>query len=206
MHFLFLQKNETDKIKGYVIKLVKNSMKQISAETERLFIRQITQYDYEDIIEYGTDDETGQYMIYWPKTKEQIKEFVLNAIGIMKDENPSVYELVLVLKSAQKVIGNVSIKKEDGISEIGWISNKRYWNKGLMTEGLSEILLLLKKETDVKKIYATCTEKNIGSYRLMEKMGMKRIEKEENKESIKDGKKVSYTKLRYELDLNEKIV
>ena len=181
-------------------------MKQIKAETERLFIRQITQDDYEDIVEYGTDDETGQYMIYWPKTKDQIKEFVLHAIDNMKDENPSVYEFVMVLKNDQKVIGNVSIKKEDGISEIGWISNKKYWNKGLMTEGLSEILLLLKKETDVRKIYATCTEKNIGSYRVMEKIGMNRIEREENKESIKAGKKVRYAKLRYELDLNDKIV
>lgn len=33
-------------------------------ETRRLTITPIKEMDYEDICEYGSDEETGQYMIY----------------------------------------------------------------------------------------------------------------------------------------------
>jgi Acetyltransferases, including N-acetylases of ribosomal proteins len=119
----------------------------------------------------------------------------------MNTTSPNCYEFVLQDKSTQKVFGNISLKNHDDISEIGWISNKEYWDQGYMTEGLQELIKHIKTECQIKKIYATCTEKNIGSYKVMEKIGMKLVEREENIQGIKQNEKVIYTKLRYELVL-----
>ncbi len=70
-----------------------------------------------------------------------------------------------------------------------------------MTEAVRAVINRALKGIGIIKIYATCTENNIGTHRVMEKVGMKLVQRDENIESIKDGNKVKYTKLRYELVL-----
>ncbi|MFW2488023.1 GNAT family N-acetyltransferase [Clostridium chromiireducens] len=78
-------------------------------ETERLIISTINEMDYEDICEYGCDEETGEYMIHWPKTREEIREFISDCALSMSLENPTWYEFVTRLKATSKVIGNISL-------------------------------------------------------------------------------------------------
>lgn len=168
--------------------------------TERLIIRPIEEKDYEDICEYGTDVETGKYMIYWPKTRETIRTFIKACEEAAMQETPMWREYVIQLKDSLKVIGNVSliISKSDLITaEIGWISNKDYWGRGYMSEAVDVIIQYTFQTTHIKKILATCTEKNIASLKVMEKSGMLCIQKEHNQKGMKNGAEVSYTKLTY---------
>lgn len=169
--------------------------------TDRLIVRKIEMSDLTDIIEYGTDVETAKYMIYWPKSEKEIESFIQSKIAEMNKPSPNCFEFVLQDKSTRKVFGNISLNNHDDISEIGWISNKEYWNQGYMTEGLKELIKHIKTECQINKLYATCTKKNIGSYKVIEKIGMKLVEREKNIQGIKQGEKVIYTKLRYELKL-----
>ena len=169
-------------------------------KTERLTISPIKETDYEDICEYGCDEETGQYMIYWPKTKEEIREFIKDCIFSMSLENPTGYEFVIRLNKTSKVIGNISFIIKDLEAEIGWISNKNYWNNGYTSEAVNAIINYTFNNLDIYKIVATCTDKNIGSYRVMEKCNMKRLRLEKNHKAMRKKIEVTYDKLTYVID------
>lgn len=166
-------------------------------ETERLILRPIHIEDYEDICEYGCDEETGEYMIYWPKTKQQVEEFINNCIFSMNADNPDWFEFVIQLKENKKVIANISLIIKEQETEIGWISNKKYWNNGYMSEAIKVIIKYTFNNLGVHRITATCSENNIASYKVMEKCNMKRIQIEKNMTSIRQGREVTYNKLTY---------
>ncbi len=166
--------------------------------TERFIIRPIEETDYNDICEYGCDEETGQYMIYWPKTKEQIKEFIEFS---MKSEPITRYEYVMQLRENKKVIGNITLNLSQGeeTAEIGWISNKLYWSKGYMSEAVKAVIRNAFNNLGIKKMIATCTDKNIASFKLMEKCGMVRTNIENNHKAVRQGAEVTYNKLTYSI-------
>ena len=166
-------------------------------ETERLTISPIKEIDYEDICEYGSDEETGQYMIYWPKTKEEIRAFINDCISSMSLESPTWYEFVLRLNKTSKVIGNISLIIKDSEAEIGWISNKKYWNNGYMSEAVKAIINYAFNNLYICKIVATCTDKNVGSFRVMEKCNMKMSNVEKNHKAMRKEIEVTYNKLTY---------
>ena len=167
--------------------------------TKRLIIRDMEENDMDDISEYGTDEETGKYMLHWPKTKAEIRVFMDERKKGTGAGQPKWMEYVIELKEEHKVIGNVSIMNNKSEAEIGWISNRAYWNKGYMTEAVKAIINKILRENEIRKIYATCAENNIGTCRVMEKAGMKLVQRDENIESMKDGHKVKYTRLKYEI-------
>lgn len=165
--------------------------------TDKLIIRPIAEPDYSDICEYGCDEDTGKYMIYWPKSKENIRKFIDECATSMNSNTVTWYEFAIKLKENNKVIGNISLMINEQFAEIGWISNKAYWNNGYMTEAVREIIKYAFYKLNITKIRSTCTNKNPASYRVMEKCGMTKIKEEKNYKSIKHGIEVEYDKLTY---------
>lgn len=162
--------------------------------------------DYNDLCAYGCDEETGQYMMYWPKTEKEIARFLEISTNAMKEKKPNWYELAMELKGQTKMIGNITLIIKKEYIEIGWISHKDYWNKGYMTEAVKAVLDYAFKVLEPSQIIATCTAKNIGSYRVMEKCGMQRIKEEPNTVCLIRGEKVVYDKLTYAImPLNKEI-
>lgn len=58
----------------------------------------------------------------------------------MSLESPTWYEFVIRLRATSKVIGNISLIIKNSEAEIGWISNKKYWNKSYMSEAVSAVI------------------------------------------------------------------
>lgn len=165
--------------------------------TERLIIRLIEKDDYDDICEYGCDEETGQFMIYWPKSREQIKEFIDECIASISSDKITWYEFVMQLKDNSKVIGNITLEIKEAEAEMGWISNKEYWNNGYMSEAVMAVIDYAFQHLNIHRIIATCTEKNIASFKVMEKCNMVKIKTEKNHKSLRHGTEVTYNKLTY---------
>lgn len=165
--------------------------------TERLILRPIEVTDYNDICEYGCDEETGRYMLHWPKTEDHIVLFIERCIEIMKSDNITRYEYVMQLKENSKVIGNITLEARDSVAEIGWISNKNYWNNGYMSEAVKEIIKYAFNNLGINTIMATCNDKNIASYKVMEKCYMVRIKTELNHKAYKQGVEITFNRLIY---------
>ena len=165
--------------------------------TERLIIRPIERLDYEDICEYGSDLETGQFMLHWPKSREQVEKFIDNCISKMISDELIWYEFVMQLKVERKVIGNITLEVRELVAEIGWISNKRYWNNGYMSEAVNAIIEHAFSNLGIERIFATCNEKNVASYKVMEKCNMCKIKTENDHKSYRHGIPVIFDRLIY---------
>lgn len=165
--------------------------------TERLIIRPIEKLDYEDICEYGSDVETGQFMLHWPKSREQVEKYIDNCISKMISDELTWYEFVIQLKDERKVIGNITLEVRELVAEIGWISNKEYWNNGYMSEAVNAIIEHAFSNLGIERIFATYNEKNVASYKVMEKCNMFKIKTENDHKSYRHGIPVTFDRLIY---------
>ena len=171
-------------------------------ETKRLILRPITREDFHDVCTYGCDEETGRYMIHWPKTPEGVGKFLAECEDAAESANSYWFEFAMVLKETDRVIGNITLSRNGSASdlwEIGWILHKQHWGKGLMTEAAKEVIRHAFHRLGISEIVATCNEKNIGSSRVMEKCGMIRVLTEPGSKAVKDGEEVSFTRLTYRI-------
>jgi RimJ/RimL family protein N-acetyltransferase len=58
--------------------------------------------------------------------------------------------------------------------EIGYIFNKKYQGKGFATEAIQKYILYQFSRTNIHKIIAHCSPKNVKSWKLLERLKFKR--------------------------------
>ena len=165
-------------------------------------LREFTINDFNDIHEYSKDIENLRYTLWGPNNEEQTKEFIDCAISGSKENPRSKYELAIEIETdyGHKVIGccGIFIEENTLIGEVGWIINRRYWNKGYGTKVGRALLEFGFEKLNLDNIFATCDSRNIGSYRIMEKCNME-------KESLKFGIRKSKEKNKSEDELRYSI-
>ena len=71
--------------------------------THRLVLRPVTTDDFLDICAYGSDEETGRYMLHWPKTPEQIKEYIDECVASMSSTTPIWFEFSVIHKDTAEL-------------------------------------------------------------------------------------------------------
>lgn len=75
---------------------------------------------------------------------------------------------------ANIAIGSISFSQWNPIaSQIDYALSADYWGKGLMTEAVEAVVkFAFEEHPGLVRVQATCLENNIGSRRVMEKVGM----------------------------------
>ena len=136
-------------------------------ETARLYIRNFSPDDADDLQEILGDSETMRYCepaYSFEKTQKFLREFCIEKGGAF----------AAVLKRSQKVIGYLLFKPlEDSVYEIGWIFNREYWQNGYAYEACSALIQYGFRAMGLHKVVAETID-GVKSVRLMEKLGMKR--------------------------------
>lgn len=143
-------------------------------QTERLLLRKITMQDAEDMFAYASDEDVSRY-VTWDthQTIEDSKGFI-HFIEQQYD-NGALAPWAIEDRESDRMIGTVDFviwKPQHQLAEIGYVLNKDYWGKGLMTEAAGELLRFGFMEMDLVRVQARCFAENIGSGRVMEKIGM----------------------------------
>ena len=115
------------------------------------------------------DDDWSRH--FDPSTVEYVESFVAQKVLAPWDEDPR----FSVLLDA-KVIGGVglTIDKRSNIAELGYLIAKAHWGKGIMTEATLRVVRWGFEELGLDKIFAHADVLNVGSWRVMEKLGMTR--------------------------------
>jgi len=147
----------------------------IPLETKRLILRKYTENDFSAVHSYGSCRENLIYMLWGPNNEEQTREYINRSIE-RTEENPiKNYIYAVVLKETNKLIGGCEIALlSDYYAEIGWILHRDYWKQGYGAEMGKALLKFGFEELNLHRIIATCDVENYGSYRVMEKIGMRR--------------------------------
>lgn len=144
--------------------------------TKRLILRDFKRSDFQAIHSYASNIENLKYMIWGPNTEEDTIGFIENCINSRKRIPRLNYDFAIVNKSIRKVIGGCGIYLNQEFNEgmIGWILHKDYWKQGYTPEAGKALLKFGFEELNLHRIYAKCNAENYGSYRVMEKCGMRR--------------------------------
>lgn len=140
--------------------------------TERTVLRNFNKDDLKDLNEYCSQEGVGE-MAGWKH-----HESMFESKSILKMFMKSREQYAIVYKENNKVIGHIGIHKdsEEGradTKELGYVLNKNYWGKGIMTEVVQAVLEYLFKGNVVDNVYACCFTNNTGSKRVIEKCGFK---------------------------------
>jgi len=143
-------------------------------ETQRLILREFTPDDREDIHVYASNPLVVQYTIWGPNTKEDTQDY-LNRVLEMQNQDPrQEYELAVVMKDTEQLIGGCGIyASKPAQGEIGYCFDPAYWGKGFATEAADRLLEFGFRELGLHRIFATCRPGNLGSAKVMQKLGMK---------------------------------
>jgi RimJ/RimL family protein N-acetyltransferase len=139
--------------------------------TKNLTIRTFKPDDFYDLYEYLSLKVIYKYEPGEPITLKEAKRLT----KIRSNFNNF---LAVVLKSQNKVIGHIyfqQIEPKDVMTwEIGYIFNPIYQNKGYATEASKAIILDGLKNKKIHRIIGRCNPKNIASWKVFEKLGMKK--------------------------------
>jgi RimJ/RimL family protein N-acetyltransferase len=145
----------------------------IEIKTERLFIKPLGTEYLDEVNEYALNVENTKFMRFLPyDDTEETLSFLKEVDEEWAKEEPRFFEFAILLHDGT-FVGSISIYYEDGPWELGWIIYKRYWGKGYAFEA-ARALLDCFMERGCKHFIAHCDAENIPSYRLMEKLGMKK--------------------------------
>jgi RimJ/RimL family protein N-acetyltransferase len=148
-------------------------MKEIeNLETERTIMRKLTIEDAKDFYALNLDEEVLKY------TGDQPFENLQFAVNFLANYNQyekfGVGRLAVIDKTTLKFIGWCGLKYSPDKNEydIGFRFQRNYWNKGYATETSKKCLAFGFSELGIKKVVGRAMKENIGSIKVLEKIGM----------------------------------
>lgn len=154
--------------------------------TDRLTLRKFNIHDYMDVFAWASNPQVLRYVCYKKhKNPPETKKILTGWIDSY--ENPETYNWAIEYNG--KVIGNIALSGFDTQTDchhLGWQIDSPYWNKGIMTEAARAVIDYL-FDIGFEKIGAACNTENIGSAKVMQKIGMTKDFTLENVMYKKDG-------------------
>ena len=151
----------------------------IKLETERLILRNYRENDLMDIMEYFSNKEVCKYEDFYPMSEAQVRDIITEWKEL---DN----RLVAETKATNKVIGSIGYwTDEEGHHCIDYDFNPEYGGKGYATEAAKELVRYLFEKVGVLAVYGDCDVRNKASWRLMERLGFRRMQ-QLNNQSYKD--------------------
>lgn len=150
----------------------------MSLTTERLFLRSYKPEDWERVHIYGSDPSFSKYELWGPNTLEDTHKFVAEMVQQTEISPRYKFDFAVCLKESGLLIGGCGIRRETELSQVanlGWAINPEFQSKGFATEAARALIEFGFKKLNLSVIYATCDARNIPSYKVMEKLDMKRV-------------------------------
>ncbi len=142
-------------------------------ETKQLTLRKIKVEDAEAMYQYASKDEVTKHVL-WDSHRsiETTKQFVQVMIDKYEEGN---FSWAITLKETKEFVGTidfVTYNAAENIAEIGYALSDRHWGKGYVSEATKALLDFGFNELQLVRIQARCFADNIGSERVMQKVGM----------------------------------
>ncbi len=145
--------------------------------TSRLVLREFVPEDWPAVLAYQIQPEYLRYNRWTGRTAEEVQEFIQRFIDWQHEEPRHRYQLAVTLQETGELIGNCGLRLEyPGATEgdIGYEFAHQHWGNGYATEAAHSMVAFGFEELRLHRIWASCVADNLGSSRVMEKLGMQR--------------------------------
>ncbi|KEO81248.1 GNAT family N-acetyltransferase [Tumebacillus flagellatus] len=144
-------------------------------ETERLVLRRVTQEDADDVFAFLSDPEVMEYYGNDPFPREKVPTTIQNYDSMFEDKRG--IRFGIEEKATGRIIGTCGLQfwdHRDRCAELVYILRKDSWSQGVMTEALGALIQYGFEQMDLYRVQAKIEVPNIGSHRVVEKVGLKR--------------------------------
>jgi len=147
-------------------------------ESDRLIIRDHIEEDLNSMHKLLSNEKA---MLYLPDIKtntlDESKNNLYEAIKESKLENRRKYFFAIILKDTKEYVGEigymVTLESTDGkVVNLGYFISPNYWGKGIVTEAAKAVINHAFSQRDIIKIETGCIKENLGSEKVMKKVGM----------------------------------
>ncbi|MBO9668080.1 MAG: GNAT family N-acetyltransferase [Bdellovibrio sp.] len=151
-------------------------MQQPILHTDRLIFEPFNPSDVQDIFSYAKDVEVAK-MVTWPAHQSlEDSQNVLKWIEQTTSNQQGRIFFVWALrdKITNKVIGSIDFKNVfPHAGQIDYALGKSEWNRGLVTEAANAVKnWAFESVPNLVRLQAFCIAENVGSRKVMEKLGM----------------------------------
>ncbi len=168
----------------------------ISLIGERVLLRPVALRDAEDMFVFVADPQVVHFLPWQPAAELRGVKAFLEQQRERRRSGESL-AFAIILQESKTVIGStdlMQLQAENKEAELGYILAREFWGKGLMTEAAALSRDYAFKELRREKLLAFADHENIGSRRVLEKIGMREAGSE-----WRTVKEISRLYIRYEL-------
>ena len=147
-------------------------------ETERLLLRPFTRGDVEAVYAYRSRDDVTRFMLDPPMTREACAEAVQARVGMTSwaEEGDKLF-LAVERRADGAMIGEVVLILRSlpaRQAEVGYTFHPDYFGQGYATEASRRLVSLAFEDAGIHRVYARCHPQNGASWRVMERLGMRK--------------------------------
>ena len=129
--------------------------------------------------------------IWQVRRRPCVDEWLSHDVGdrepyVARVRSPERLSVTLVIELDGRVVGDLMVKVEDSWAQrdverprqatLGWVLDPEHGGHGYATEAVAELLRICFEELGLRRVRAYCFADNEPSWRLMERLGMRREE------------------------------
>ncbi len=143
-------------------------------ETERLFLRQLTNSDIAEIFFLRSDENVLRFIGKEPVKDLQEAEDFIKRVNEECKAGKSILWGIVLKQAPDTVIGTIcfwNIKMQHYRAEIGYVLHPSYWRKGMMKEAILKVLDYGFTKMELHSIEARISARNAPSAAILKATG-----------------------------------
>jgi RimJ/RimL family protein N-acetyltransferase len=141
--------------------------------TARLVLREFTRADFDAVHVFASDAESLTFVTWGPNTPDETRGFLAGWAAEQAAVPRTAYTLA-VTEAGGEPFGSIGIYRDGPHhAEMGFAIRRDRWGQGYGTEA-ARAVLDFGFTLGVHRVSATCRPENVGSSRVLEKIGMRR--------------------------------
>ena len=146
-------------------------------ETDRLTLRRYLATDYDDLLRLQSSPDVTRFLLYGPKTPEQVKESLAGRLtDVPMDTDGQALTVAVILRETGQHVGEVTLfvqNAEQRTGEIGFVFHPDFHGRGFAAEASIELLRLGFEELGMHRIIGRLDARNTGSANLLRRLGLR---------------------------------
>lgn len=146
--------------------------------TARLRLRPFTRGDVDAVYAYRGREDVARYLFDPPLSRDECAMAIqqrINQVALEAEGDRLI--LAVDIAATGQLAGEVSLiwrSEEARQGELGWIFHPDFQGKGFASEAAAALLDIAFDQADLHRVFARCDAANAASWRLMERLGMRR--------------------------------
>jgi ribosomal-protein-alanine N-acetyltransferase len=149
----------------------------VELRTDRLLLREFREEDWPALHAVESLPEVARYQDFDVRTPEESRHYVLRGIEGSREDPRLTYDLAVERLADARVLGRcgMGITDLEQREAVLWYTlHPDSWGQGFTTEAARALVDFAFRELKLHRIWAECDPRNPGSWRVLEKIGMRR--------------------------------